>query len=382
MVVMVSWLSGCGLFGEEEEDKPAELIDFKPSLRIKQVWSAGVGGDSEFLRLALAPASDGSRIYAAAYDGKVAAFDAVKGKMVWRAKTRLPLSGGPAVNGHVVVVGSSEGDMIALDAKNGEELWRTRVASEVLAAPALTDRYALVRTVDGKLIALNLDDGSQAWFALQSVPRLSVRGTAAPVVSKDRVVCGFDNGKVAAYALEDGALLWEVLVDAPAGRTEIDRLIDINATISIVGHDVYAIGYHGQLAALAIESGQILWSRDASSYAGLSADMSTLYATAETGAVFAVARSSGRELWRREILHGRDVSAPAAYGQSVVVGDFEGYLHWFNAANGVLQARMRAGSDRISAAPLVVNDMLYVLTDGGKLYAFRTETPSGKGKQR
>ncbi|MBM4221598.1 MAG: outer membrane protein assembly factor BamB, partial [Gammaproteobacteria bacterium] len=175
---------GCSIFGgdDDEEDEPVELPDFKSTIKIDKVWSAGLGDDTEFLRLALAPASDGSRIFAAAHDGQVSAFEAVKGKRLWRSETGLQLSGGPATDGKVVVLGSSNGEVIALDAGDGREMWRKSLSSEVLAAPAVAPGLALVRTVDGRLTALGIGDGGQRWFVQQNMPRLTVRGTGAPVV--------------------------------------------------------------------------------------------------------------------------------------------------------------------------------------------------------
>jgi outer membrane protein assembly factor BamB len=244
----------------------------------------------------------------------------------------------------------------------------------VLAPPAVDARHAYVRTVDGKLIALSLADGSQAWFVQQTMPRLSVRGTGAPVVAAGKVICGFDNGRVAAYDVNDGTQVWDLLLAPPSGRTEVERLSDLNATVQVLGDDVYAVGYQGRLAALVRESGQVLWSREISSYAGLGADLSNLYVSTAAGEVVAVERVSGRELWRYTALRNRDLTAPAAFGSSVVVGDLEGYLHWLNAGTGELEARARAGSERITSAPLVVNELLYALTDGGALVAFRDAT--------
>jgi len=330
------------------------------------------------LRLALRAASDGSTIYAAAHDGRVLAVSADKGKRRWRKKTKLPLSAGPAVGNNVVVLGSSNGDVIALDAANGRELWRTVVSSEVLAAPALTADFVLVRTVDGKLVALDIDSGDEAWFVQQTVPRLTVRGTGSPVVIDNAVICGFDNGKISAYDLGDGSLLWDVLVSPPSGRTEVDRLSDINASIRIVGNDVYAVGYQGVLAALAVESGQILWTREISSHSGIGVDLNNLYVSRDDSDLIALNRRAGQEQWRQESLSYRDISGPTPFGSSVVVGDFEGYLHWFDTATGELQARVRAGGDRITTSPVVVNETLYVVTDGGKLFAFRDRTPKPK----
>ena len=160
----------------------------------------------------------------------------------------------------------------------------------------------------------------------------------------------------------------------PTGRTEVDRLSDLNATIRVVGEDIYVVGYQSKLSSVAIESGQVLWSREISSHAGIGIDINNLYVSGDASQLYAVARRSGRELWRKEVLLNRDITGPSGYGSSVVVGDFDGYLHWFDATTGEPQARVRAGSDRISAPPLVVNEMLYVLTDGGKLYAFKDVT--------
>jgi outer membrane protein assembly factor BamB len=366
---------GCGLFGgDEKQEPPAELVKFKPTLKVRQVWSAGVGDSTKFLRLALAPASDGSRVFAAGHDGRVAAFEAANGRRLWTTKTKLPLSAGPAVDGRIVVLGTSNGDLIALQADDGMELWRTTVSGEVLAAPALAPDAILLRTVDGKLLALNRDDGSEVWFAQQTVPRLTVRGTGAPVVSDNFVICGFDNGKLAAYDLNDGSLIWEILLTPPSGRTEVDRLTDINATVRVVGEDIYVVGFQGSLSAVARESGQVLWSRDISGHSGLAADFNNLYVTSERGELYAVARRSGRELWRNGVLYNRDVTGPTSSASSAVVGDLEGYLHWFDATTGVLQARVRAGSARVTAPPLVVNETVYTLTDAGKLFAFRDVT--------
>jgi outer membrane protein assembly factor BamB len=231
----------------------------------------------------------------------------------------------------------------------------------------------VVRTVNGKLAAYSNEDGAQLWSIQESMPRLSVRGTSDPILVQNLTISGFDNGRVAAFDLNDGGQVWDVLVQLPGGRSEIQRLADINSTIQAAGGDVYAVGYQGRLAAIAIESGQLLWSQEMSSYSGLAVDVSSVFVTNQRSELVAVSRGSGRELWRKTELRNRDVSAPAIFGRSVVVGDFEGYLHWFDIETGDLQARTRAGSDRITSKPLVVNDILYVMSDNGSMYAFRVK---------
>jgi outer membrane protein assembly factor BamB len=364
------WLAGCALKKDKPEDPPAKLADIEPTLRIDAAWSAGIGDGTEFLRLGLSPDSDGSRVFAASHDGVVAAYDATKGRRLWRRKTKLPLSAGPSTDGELVVAGSANGDVVALRADNGQQAWRIQVASEVLAPPALARGLVLVRTVDGKLTAFNASDGTEAWFVQEQVPRLSVRGTAAPVVVGNVVVSGFDSGRVVAHDITDGSELWQATVDPPAGRNEVERLKDINATVRAVGEDIYAVGYQGRLAALALESGQILWALDMSSHSGLAADTNGVYVAGADGSLTAVRRTTAAELWKDESLRNRDLSAPAAFQTSVVVGDFQGYVHWFDATTGEPQARAKARGGRVVGAPLVVNDLVYVQTEGGKLTAF------------
>ena len=365
--------TGCSLFGDDDEepDAPVEMPDFKSTIKVKKAWSAGLGDETEFLRLALAPASDGSRIFAAANDGRVSAFDAAKGKRLWLSKTDLQLSGGPATDGKVVVLGTSNGEVITLDADDGKELWRKSLSSEVLAAPAIAPGLVLVRTVDGKLAALDVADGTQRWFVQQNMPRLTVRGTGAPVVVGNVVICGFDNGKLAVYQLADGTPAWDTLLDPPAGRNEIERLADINATVRSVGEDIYVVGYRGQTTAVALESGQTLWTREVAGYGGLATDLENVYISGTGSQLYALLRQTGSELWQHELLKNRDITGPTAYQNSVVVGDFEGYVHFFDAATGAPQARVRVDSSRVTSPPLVVNDLLYVQSDGGKLAAFR-----------
>jgi outer membrane protein assembly factor BamB len=364
-------LGGCGLLDGKDEEPPAELPDFTATLRVEKVWSDGVGDGTEFLRLGLTPDSDGSRVFVATHDGVIAAYEAVRGRKLWRRKTKVPLSGGPATDGGLVVAGSANGDLVALRAEDGTVAWRRTVASEVLAPPALARGLVLVRTVDGKLTALRAEDGSQAWFIQEQVPRLSVRGTGAPVIVGDAVVCGFDSGRVIAYDIGNGNQLWQAVVDPPAGRNEVERLKDINATVRVIGEDLYAVGYQGRLAALAAESGQVVWSQDLSSHSGLAVDASNVYVATADGGVRAYRRRDGGELWQYDLLRNRDVSAPAAYGDTVVVGDLDGYVHFIDAASGAVAGRGRVRGGRVTGTPLVVGDLVYVQSEGGRITAFR-----------
>ena len=375
---------GCGVFGgifggdeESEARQPRELTEFSEQFRIRRVWSARVGDGGDELRLALRLDGDGSRIYAANADGVVHAFEAGNGRQRWRRDTDLSLSAGPVVGDGVVAVGSSGGWVAVLDADSGIEEWRAYVNGEVLAAPAIGGGRLFVRTVHGFLYAFSLATGQELWSVSQSMPRLSLRGTSAPVLQGQMVICGFDNGRLTAYQQSDGARTWDVPLAAPAGRNELERLVDLNGDVQVVGNDVYVAGYNGLLTSVAAESGELLWSREFSGYNGLVVDANNVYSVSEDGRISAHARTGGTPLWNADSLGYRDLSRPALFLAHVMVGDLEGYLHGFNVFTGRLEARTRAGNSRIGSQPLVMGDKLFALTVSGELTAWRSASAAG-----
>lgn len=369
-------LSACD--NEKETDPPVELVKLQPKIDVKRVWSAGQKGE-EHLRLGLRPVADETRLYAASHGGDVYAYDLVKGREAWRVRTKLELAGGPGIGAGHVVIGSSEGDVVAVRIETGKEAWRVRVGGEVISPPAVGSNIAVVRTVDGRLHGLNIADGSELWVSEQNVPRLTLRGTAPPVISGETVVCGFDNGKVLAVALQDGSTLWESAVAPSHGRTELERLVDIDSAVQIVGKDVFVVGFQGRAAMLALESsGQIWWSREISSERGLAVSSDAVYISTSAGDVVALRRRDGAPMWEQKALHRRGLTAPVLDGNTLVVADFEGYVHWLDAATGEVLARQKTDGERVTNAPVVANGRVYVLTDGGKLSAFQRTEPAQK----
>jgi outer membrane protein assembly factor BamB len=363
-------LLGCN--NDKEVDPPAELVKIVPKRDVDRAWSTGLGGDSERLRLALRPAIADNVVYAASHDGEVVALKAENGHKVWAAKTKLALSAGPDVGGGLVVLGSSDGDIVALDAATGAERWRRAIASEVLARPLIVNDLVVVRTVDGHVEALSQTDGATRWSLEEPVPRLTLRGTAPPVLANDRIIAGFDNGKVLAIDPRSGEVMWDAIVNAPHGRTELERLADIDSPARVSGDDVFVVGFQGRVAMLALDSGQIWWARDASSYRGFAMDEENLYLTNADSVVIAMRRSDGAVQWEQNGLRRRGVTAPAVDGDSLVVGDFEGYLHWLDKATGEIVARQKTDGERITNAAVTADSGVFVQTDSGKLLVFRS----------
>lgn len=355
-------------------DQPAKLTPLASTLHVARVWSATVDDKKALkLRLGLSLSVADERVYAAGHKGEVVALNLASGRQVWRTRLKAPLSGGTAAGDGLVLIGSSDGQLFALDAATGSRRWTTRVNGEVLAPAAIAEHLIALRTVDGKLHALNPADGHELWVQQQQVPRLSLRGTARPVIVGDLVLSGFDNGKVLAVASSDGTVQWEANVSPPHGRTELERLDDIDTAVRVSGQDVYTVGFQGKVAMLALDNGQIWWSHEASSYRSLTLDDDALYMSSADGEIVALRTRTGAELWRQKTLLHRGLTALATMDddKALVTADFQGYVHWLDKATGALAARASSGKARVSATPLVVGDMVLVINDRGQISAFR-----------
>jgi len=372
-------LSACSWFGgKDDEEKllePLELVDIQTTLNVTKLWSAKLGDDAEFLRVKLRPAGDGNRIYAASRDGNVVAFDPVSGKKIWEHELDTELSAGPGVGDGLLAVGSADGEIIALNTSDGAERWRRNLGGETLSVPLIGGDSVIVATVDNLLRALSTSDGAERWIVEQSTPVLTMRGSASPALAGRTVIAGFDNGRLMAIDIASGDTVWDIVLAPPSGRSDLERLSDIDGQISVVGQDIYAGGYQGRLASLAVESGQVLWAREISSYVGVAADWGSVYTTSDSGEVIALSRRSGQETWRQASLLRREPTVPVVFNTAVVVGDLEGYLHFFSVADGTPVARLRFGKSAISSGLVVVAERLYVQNDAGDIAAFAVQQP-------
>lgn len=370
-------LGGCSsmdplklLEDEPNVDPPAELVELKNSISVRKLWSTSIGSGSESDRVKLVPFVDGGRVYVANREGYIKALDSSNGRVIWSVeKEGLEMSGGPGAGEGLVLVGTSNGEVLALSQQNGSEVWRSRVSSEVLSVPKAALGMVIVHTVDGKLYALNVSDGKVAWMYDRSIPVLTLHGNSSPVISGSKVICGFANGKLIAFDIESGQQHWEATIAVPTGRSELERIVDIDGDPVVQGGVVYVATYQGQLAAVDERSGGVAWRRKLSSYAGLGADFEYLYVSDDEDNVWAIDPNNSSSMWKQAKLNNRKLTAPAVLGKYIVVGDFEGYLHWLSPEDGKMLARSRVGSSPISTPPVIDGKVAYVLGDGGELAA-------------
>lgn len=365
-------LTACGGDSAKKEniEPPTPLVEFASSAVVQKLWTSSVGGGAAELGAGLVPAVSGDHVYFASPDGSLVAHDAATGRKLWSKKYES-FSGGPAANPSVVVAGSIEGALIAVDAETGLENWRARMSSEVISAPVIVGDVVMAIANDGRTHALKIADGSQIWAVDRGVPLLSLRGNAAPVVTENSVIVAGANGTVSALALSDGRPIWEQRIGVGEGRTDLERMVDVDGRMVVLNGDLFVVGYESGAQALTADAGRTLWQRDMSSVSGLAAGTDAVFIAASDGAVWALDRRSGGALWKNEVLLHRMVSVPVLMGDFVVVGDLEGYLHWFKRADGEIAARTRLGKTGFGDGLVVVDDTLYAQNQDGSVGAFR-----------
>jgi outer membrane protein assembly factor BamB len=345
--------------------KPAELEPFKPSAEARIVWQTSVGSSEAF---AFAPAQVGSALYAANAAGEVMKLDAASGKVEWRVNTGSRLSTGPGSDGRIVVAGSPRGEVVALD-PTGTLTWKAHLSGEILSAPQVEEGIVVVKGGDGRVYGLGVQDGRRRWLYQRALPALTVRSPSGVSVMHGGVFSGFPGGKLVALLVNNGALAWEANVATPRGSTDLERITDIVGAPLLDGRTVCAVAYQGRAGCFDALKGSQLWARDLSSIMPLGADARYVYATDDKGHVHALDKGTGASIWRHERLTGRHVTGAAALGNYVAVGDFQGYVHILNSADGALAARVATDGSAILLPPLAVRDQFVVQTRNGGLYS-------------
>jgi outer membrane protein assembly factor BamB len=260
--------------------------------------------------------------------------------------------------------------VIRLSADSGETLWSVDVSGEVLAPPQGNGRIVVAQTYDGKLYGFDHETGERLWRYDSNVPVLTIRGTSTPVLEGNVVYAGFANGRVLAIDTGDGSVRWEARVAIPQGRSEIERIVDVDGTMALVGTELYVASYHGRIVALDTRTGRKIWQRNASSFYGVSQGFGNVYISEETGTVTAFLRNGQGIRWQQEALAWRGLSKPVPVSSYLAVEDYKGYLHLLSQVDGEFVARIRPNKKGARADMLADGTVLYVYTDDGKLIAY------------
>ena len=361
-------LYACG-GAEDNSEPPAELVEFKTTAQIEELWSASISDDDQQY-LKLYPLMLGDRLIVADRQGKIKALNLKTGDEVWQTDLDIILSGGVGGNDQYHFVTTRDGEIIALDNK-GKIKWRQRISSEVLVPAVVEDEHVIVRSLDGQISSLNLSDGKQEWFYQREVPALSLRGNSRLVVNQGRVFSGLDNGRLTVLEADDGRVIYDVAVAIPKGRSELERMVDIDGDAVLNDGVIYMASYQGRVVAIDAARGQLQWSRKLSTSTGVEVAANTLFSGDERDHIWALDNNNGATLWKQEKLKARQLTRPVEMGDAVVVGDFEGYLHWLSKFDGHFIARVEVDSSGILIPPIVKDNHLYVVSRAGDVVAYK-----------
>lgn len=368
LLLTFSNLTGCALFHRSHEPM-ATLTPFQPTLDVHEDWSSSAGGTSKHY-VKLTPAIEGNRIYAAGYKGNISAVDTCTGEHIWGVKTKSHLTSGIDVGSYSLFVGSHEGEVLAYNKNNGCLVWRSIVSNEVLATPFVYDDIVLVKSADDHLYALDLKSGRQLWEHSEELPELILRGGSSPKAANHLVVAGFADGQLGVFNLSNGQILWKRTIADSRGNSIVERMIDIDDNVEIVGSTIYAATYQGSITAIDLYTGRVYWQRNISSYAGLAVCANRVFVTDAQSHVWAFDRQTGAVIWEQCNLFGRHLTGPAVLGNTVVVGDGKGYVHWLSAQDGEFLARRFVDSKGIIATPVVQGNSVYIYSNAGRLVKY------------
>lgn len=379
LVFGLSLLTACG-GSDDNAEPPAPLTDFEPTQLLREQWSLRTHSAVEQQFLFIEPLLLNDRIITAGRDGVVTVVDVNAGRRLQEIDLDTTLSGGVAGDERLWLLATKDGELIAIDGETGLIKWRVNVPSEVLSKPVLSEDSVFARTVDGQIISLSRSNGKLQWNHQQTKPALTLRGSGQLILARDRIYAGMADGRVVALSVTNGEVIWDVALSMPQGHSEIQRLVDVDGHAELFGYIYYVAGYQGRVAAIDAQKGQFLWARDFSSYSGVTVDAKAVYSSDERSHVWALDRFSGATLWKQEKLQARNVTRPVLFGDFLVVGDAEGYLHIMSKFDGSFVARVLVnnGDDDeifmsnsgILVPPVVTDDAIIVSSRHGILSSY------------
>ena len=378
-------ISACSSTDDVDESLPVDLEEINQQFEPKVIWEENVGGAGKYFSR-ISPIIAYDKLFTSSREGEVTAIEPKTGKEIWSVnlsdvdgksgffESNKPalISGGPVACINKIFLGSENGKIYALDAATGKLDWQSTIKGEVLSAPALDAGILVVNSSSGVMKAYNAATGEELWKIDQDTPALTLRGISAPTISSGGVFIGTPDGNVSVYILQNGQQGWSAPVGEPTGSTEFERVIDVDSSPAVFGDKVYTISSRGNLVALELRTGQVVWERQYSSYTDLLVTTNTIYLTDIKGHVYAVDRLNGTEKWSQLALTNRDVTGPVEVGNYIVVGDYEGYLHWLNSSTGEFVARHHLDSSGVHVTPTVQDDIIYSQARNGDLQAIKT----------
>lgn len=374
-------LSACS--STDTFEKPAPVPEIAPSFDLREVWDISIGDGHDGSFLYLEPLYTGDMIYAASADGEVYAIEPDNGKVRWEQDLDRQLMAGVGGDENLLYLVTRDARLLALSREDGKEVWTAPLPNEALAAPRSNNSMVVAQSIDGKVHAFNARNGDKLWQYDSTVPPLSLRAAASPLVGADLVLASLPNGRLMALSGDNGQPVWQYQVGEPAGRTELERLVDVAGEPLILESAAMVVGYQGKLALVDIESGREIWSRSASSLHSPMIGNGNIFISASNGDIVAMQGQDRREIWRQDKLSWRQPTQPIVLGDHLLVGDFEGYIHILSLEDGSFQGQLEYDSDGLRVPFKVMSGgRLLVYGNSGEMSVFTIEKHRKTPKKR
>ncbi len=356
-----------------KSSQPAPLKPLKAVSNVintKKVWQIKTANSNRLSKIH--PFINAQHVIVAG-SGKVSAWDKHSGKLAWQTNIGELISAGVNGNDAQVFIGTAKGNAIALDAKTGKILWIERLNSELLAVSGTSHNRVVFRSIDGKLHGLTSNSGEIIWQQSQRTPALTLYGASVPRIIGQYVIAGFDNGKIATYTLATGKKAWEVAIAEPSGQNELERMVDIDGKLKVMGTALFASALNSSISGINMIKGEAVWARRFSSSTGVDADSQGLYSSDSKGNIWKFQPQTGQPVWKMDDLMRRQPSTPIlAKPGLLIVADKQGNLHWINAITGKFVARNQGDPAGFAVAPVIDHseNAVYAFGKNGVLSKF------------
>lgn len=358
IIILGLALYGCG-GAVDNATPPAPLVEFTETTKLNILHEVAYGSTtSQYIRIK--PLVLDNDIIFSDSRGTVTVFSKKDFKIRWQKMVDVNYTSAIGGDKNLYLLGTRSGEVLAINPLNGEVVWRITVSSEVLARPVISANTVIVKTIDGQITALDSLSGKQKWIYQREVPALSVRGNSAPYILEDKVITGLDNGKLVIINIDNGALFWEKTISVPRGRSEMERLVDLDADLVVNDSVIYIGGFQGRIVALDLKSGGFLWSRKMSVTNNMMFDNGKLYITDVNSHIWALDAITGATIWKQSSFSSRKLTSPVLMDDNLLVADYEGYLHILAKADGHQTGRLQIDDSGIDVDPVVIEDKIYV----------------------
>ncbi len=373
---------GLGACSSTIELKEPPMTPIESELKMVKQWQVFQGSLDKHDVEGLMFAVKGEELFVANNNGRLSALKMTntsrwQDQLVWQGAFSEKVISGPVLDENQLIIGTAKGRVKALNPSTGEVKWQTQLSSEVLSAATISQGKIYTRTADGKVYALNRANGEVIWVSEHQMPKLSLRGAPKVLAGKDKVYVAWETGVLQALEAQSGSLAWETRVAIPSGRTDLERMVDIQSNLALSDGTLYALGFHGKFVAINVDTGNFRYVKELSGYRDFVVADQTIYLVDENDVIQALDRFTGTTLWKQKSMAGRMINDLKTYGNDLVVADAWGYVHWFNSVQGNEFARVKHSNEygdgnRITHMK-VVDNQLYLMDETGAISKYQVE---------